>query len=121
MTHHRETHDRVTHRPQDRTERVGTVPDQRTVGPLHPRRERLPLPRRAEQTHLEPQLCEPGSAGTGTPFAAFDPGGPAGAAVAGPGRVPATGRAATFREATRRPAQDRSAPGQRPKGPADSR
>lgn len=44
-------------------------------GPDHrlpPRREQLPLPRRDGQTHLEPQLREPGGTGSGTPFAAFD-------------------------------------------------
>jgi hypothetical protein len=36
-----------------------------------PARERLPLPRRRRQAHLEPQLRTPGGAGSGTPFAAF--------------------------------------------------
>lgn len=39
---------------------------------LPPSREQLPLPRRDGQTHLEPQLREPGGAGSGTPFEAFD-------------------------------------------------
>ena len=39
--------------------------------PPPPTREQLPLPRRAGQSHLEPQLRTPGSAGDGTPFAAF--------------------------------------------------
>ncbi|WP_343976063.1 hypothetical protein [Pseudonocardia aurantiaca] len=37
-----------------------------------PAREQLPLPRRRRQAHLEPQLRTQHSAGTGTPFAAFD-------------------------------------------------
>jgi hypothetical protein len=36
-----------------------------------PARERLPLPRRRRQSHLEPQLRMPGGVGNGTPFAAF--------------------------------------------------
>jgi hypothetical protein len=43
-----------------------TPPD----GPT-PAREQLPLPRRQRQSHIEPQLRTPGSAGSGTPFAAF--------------------------------------------------
>lgn len=43
-----------------------TPPD----GPT-PAREQLPLPRRQSQSHLEPQLREPGGTGSGTPFAAF--------------------------------------------------
>ncbi|WP_346277815.1 hypothetical protein [Pseudonocardia sp.] len=39
--------------------------------PPPPAREQLPLPRRRQQAHLEPQLRNPGDAGTGTPFAAF--------------------------------------------------
>lgn len=39
--------------------------------PLPPRREQLPLPRRDEQSHIEPQLRVPGSSGAGTPFAPF--------------------------------------------------
>ena len=34
-------------------------------------REQLPLPRRARQAHLEPQLRLPGGTGNGTPFTAF--------------------------------------------------
>ncbi|HEY0815564.1 MAG TPA: hypothetical protein VGE11_20020 [Pseudonocardia sp.] len=33
----------------------------------------LPLPRRAAQAHIEPQLRHPGSSGTGTPFNPFAP------------------------------------------------
>ncbi|WP_141276183.1 hypothetical protein [Pseudonocardia hydrocarbonoxydans] len=79
------------------------------------------LPRRSGRTHLEPQLREPGGAGTGTPFAAFDPDSPdpdspdpdspdpgspapgAGAPGAGAGDpAPAGSRAAAFRAAVRR-------------------
>ena len=38
---------------------------------LAPAREQLPLPRRRQQAHLEPQLREPGGPGVGTPFSAF--------------------------------------------------
>jgi hypothetical protein len=38
---------------------------------LPPAREQLPLPRRRQQAHLEPQLRERGGSGTGTPFSAF--------------------------------------------------
>ncbi len=43
-----------------------TVPIRRPAAPG--------LPRRRSQAHLEPQLREPGSSGTGTPFLAFVPG-----------------------------------------------
>ena len=39
--------------------------------PPPPAREQLPLPRRAGQENLEPQLRNPGGIGTGSPFAAF--------------------------------------------------
>lgn len=39
--------------------------------PPPPAREQLPLPRRRQQAHLAPQLREPDSTGSGTPFAAF--------------------------------------------------
>jgi hypothetical protein len=39
--------------------------------PPPPRREQLPLPRRSQQGHLEPQLREPGGSGGGTPFRPF--------------------------------------------------
>ena len=39
--------------------------------PPPPRREQLPLPRRSQQDHLEPQLREPGGSGEGTPFLPF--------------------------------------------------
>lgn len=88
-------------------------------GPHPPRREQLPLPRRDEQTHLEPRLREPVGAGTGTPFAASgpDPG------TGGDPTTPTGERAATFREATRRAADDRSPDArlpadQLPNGPA---
>ncbi|MCO1658765.1 hypothetical protein [Pseudonocardia humida] len=42
-----------------------------TEDPLPPAREQLPLPRRRQQAHLEPQLRERGGAGDGTPFSAF--------------------------------------------------
>jgi hypothetical protein len=44
-----------------------------TEDPLPPAREQLPLPRRRQQAHLEPQLRERGGSGDGTPFAAFTP------------------------------------------------
>jgi hypothetical protein len=50
---------------------TGWEPD-RPDGPP-PSREQLPLPRRQRQAHLEPQLRVRGSAGNGTPFAAFSP------------------------------------------------
>ncbi|MCY7343475.1 MAG: hypothetical protein LH603_16995, partial [Pseudonocardia sp.] len=46
--------------------------------PAPPRREQLPLPQRARQAHIEPQLREPGGKGEGTPFDAFTADGPAG-------------------------------------------
>ena len=36
-----------------------------------PARAQRPRPRRRRQSHIEPQLRTPGSAGTGTPFTAF--------------------------------------------------
>ncbi len=46
------------------------------------------LPRRRRQAHIEPQLREPGGAGTGTPFVAFVPGAVAdGPGTARPGAV----------------------------------
>jgi hypothetical protein len=53
----------VVNRPDD----AHRQPD----GPT-PAREQLPLPRRRNQSHLEPQLRTPGSAGTGTPFTPFN-------------------------------------------------
>lgn len=63
----------------------------------------VPLPRRREQAHLEPQLREPGGAGAGTPFGAFA--GPPADAPAEPdaSTPPAGSRAAAFRAATRSP------------------
>lgn len=99
-----------------------------------PAREQLPLPRRRQQAHIEPQLREPNGAGAGTPFSAFstphaDP--PAGAPQANPPgpagpKVPDNSgdptellprqerpadRVAAFRAATRRVRR----PGQRPR------
>jgi hypothetical protein len=45
-------------------------PHRQPDGPT-PAREQLPLPRRRRQSHLEPQLRNPGSPGAGTPFTAF--------------------------------------------------
>ncbi len=42
-----------------------------TEDPLPPAREQLPLPRRRQQAHMEPQLRERSGAGDGTPFSAF--------------------------------------------------
>jgi hypothetical protein len=71
---------------------------------LLPRREQLPLPRRDGQSHLEPQLREPGGAGSGTPFEAFDD--PDGTTDDAPGTgttTPPSGeRVARFRDAVRR-------------------
>ncbi|MCX6467625.1 MAG: hypothetical protein NTW05_29180, partial [Pseudonocardiales bacterium] len=56
----------------------------------------LPLPRRQGQAHLEPQLREPGGAGSGTPFGAFEDPTPADRAEATSPDQPAVGeRAAT--------------------------
>lgn len=56
----------------DREGKRRGLPDLRTPGePLPPAREQLPLPRREQQSHLEPQLREPLSPGHGTPFVAF--------------------------------------------------
>ncbi|HZG92889.1 MAG TPA: hypothetical protein VEZ42_21985, partial [Pseudonocardia sp.] len=52
--------------PEPVDPRPGSVED-----PLPPAREQLPLPRRRQQAHLEPQLREPNGAGAGTPFSAF--------------------------------------------------
>lgn len=72
-------------------------PDRR----LPPSREQLPLPRRDGQSHLEPQLREPGGAGSGTPFEAFDADDAAGSADEPP--TPPWGeRVARFRDAVRR-------------------
>lgn len=75
---------------------MSDVPDRH----LPPRREQLPLPRRDGQSHLEPQLREPGGAGSGTPFEAFD----ADDARVGESDVtpPWGERVARFREAVRR-------------------
>lgn len=43
------------------------------IDPPPPAREQLPLPRRQQQAHLEPQLRDPSGAGSGTPFAPFTP------------------------------------------------
>jgi hypothetical protein len=43
----------------------------RDEDPPPPLREQLPLPRRSQQDHLEPQLREPGGSGEGTPFVPF--------------------------------------------------
>lgn len=69
---------------------------------LPPRREQLPLPRRDGQTHLEPQLREPGGAGSGTPFEAFDADDAPDSATATP---PSGERVARFRDAVRRAAR----------------
>ncbi|MHA6782517.1 hypothetical protein ACVGOW_16230 [Pseudonocardia saturnea] len=70
---------------------------------LPPSREQLPLPRRDGQSHLEPQLREPGGAGSGTPFEAFDVDE---ASEAGTGESEAARlwgeRVARFRDAVRR-------------------
>jgi hypothetical protein len=66
--------------------------------PPPPLREQLPLPRRSQQGHLEPQLRVPGGSGEGTPFTAF---GPAGAEAA-PGRSTPGDRAAAFHDGTAR-------------------
>lgn len=81
----------------------GARPDD---GPLPVRREQLPLPRRDEQTHLEPQLRERDGAGSGTPFTAFgaDDRAPRSDAVADAGGPAPTSRVAAFRAATRRAA-----------------
>jgi hypothetical protein len=42
-----------------------------TEDPLPPAREQLPLPRRRQQAHMEPQLRERSGSGDGTPFSAF--------------------------------------------------
>ncbi|WP_219413603.1 hypothetical protein [Pseudonocardia nigra] len=68
------------------------------LDPPPPAREQLPLPRRRQQAHLEPQLRTPGGAGSGTPFAAFAADEPASPQP----RSAATERAAAFRAATRR-------------------
>ena len=63
--------------------------------PLPPRREQLPLPRRTQRAHIAPQLRDPDTAGSGTPFAAFTP--------STPGRRPAAEQdtAAAFLDGTR--------------------
>jgi hypothetical protein len=102
-----------------------------------PAREQLPLPRRRQQAHIEPQLREPNGAGAGTPFSAFsapqsDPSdGAPRPADAGPSSAPGSAvpdnsgdpteliprlerpadRVAAFRAATRRVRR----PGQRPR------
>jgi hypothetical protein len=58
---------RMTHRQGRESPPVLRTADD----PPPPAREQLPLPRRRQQAHLEPQLRNPGGAGTGTPFAAF--------------------------------------------------
>ena len=64
--------------------------------PPPPLREQLPLPRRSQQGHLEPQLRVPGGSGEGTPFTAFDPA----AADAAPVRSTPGDRAAAFHDGT---------------------
>jgi hypothetical protein len=56
----------------EHSESGGNAVPRRPDGPP-PARERLPLPRRRRQAHLEPQLRTPGSSGSGTPFSAFSP------------------------------------------------
>ena len=73
-----------------------TPPD----GPT-PDREQLPLPRRQRQSHLDPQLRTPGSAGSGTPFAAFTADGAPEAAGGTPPEC-CTDRAAAFHAGTHR-------------------
>lgn len=79
---------------------VSETPDRH----LPPRREQLPLPRRDGQSHLEPQLREPGGAGSGTPFEAFDADGVEDAETgdAGSATPPSGERVARFRDAVRR-------------------
>ena len=83
--------------------------------PPPPRREQLPLPRRSQQGHLEPQLRVPGSGGDGTPFAPFTGAAPDPAPVrVTPGEAPAAFRAGTTRGRADRnagPARKRSADG----------
>lgn len=103
---------RGAQRPADRpvTHRQGREgpPALRTAGdPPPPAREQLPLPQRRRQSHLEPQLRDPGSSGTGTPFAAFacEDTAPVEAAAADPAPSTGerrTGRAAAFLAARRK-------------------
>ena len=83
--------------------------------PPPPRREQLPLPRRSQQHHLEPQLRVPGGGGEGTPFEPFDSPAqdPAPVRVT-PGEAPAAFRSGTTRgraAAAAGPARKRSADG----------
>ena len=89
---------------RDASEARSTVPDRH----LPPSREQLPLPRRHGQSHLEPQLREPGGAGSGTPFEAFDTDdgteagtGEGDAGDATPATPPSGERVARFRDAVR--------------------
>jgi hypothetical protein len=70
------------------------------IDPPPPAREQLPLPRRREQAHLEPQLRTPGGAGSGTPFGAFT--------ATEPGPVPPADRdlPTAFRDGSRRARSD---------------
>lgn len=118
----RPAHDPV---PRPRTEHEATAAGrgEPPVHPLHtepddpppPTREQLPLPRRAGQSHLEPQLRTPGSAGDGTPFAAF--------AAPVSGRRPEDERdaAAAFHEGTQRGRGDGRGATRRPPGGDSSR
>jgi hypothetical protein len=90
--------------------------------PPPPQREQLPLPRRSQQDHLEPQLRVPGGSGEGTPFTAFDPA----RTPAAPVRSTPPGRAAAFHDGTARArtaGAQRGAPAtrrpERPKGDRD--
>jgi hypothetical protein len=98
-----------------RPDGLGGPPDRpvlRTAqDPPPPDREQLPLPRRTQQAHLEPQLRTRGGAGSATPFAAFAVDGPVEAAAdsrggAGAGsrddRTGRAGRAAAFHAGARR-------------------
>ncbi|MDN5933601.1 MAG: hypothetical protein L0I24_21460 [Pseudonocardia sp.] len=72
---------------------------------LPPSREQLPLPRREGQSHLEPQLREPGGAGSGTPCEAFDADDADEARTGESDTTPPWGqRVARFRDAVRRAA-----------------
>jgi hypothetical protein len=88
-----------------RTHPLHTGPDD----PPPPRREQLPLPRRTQQAHLEPQLRTPGSGGSGTPFTAFTP------AIPGQRPTPERDTAVAFRDGSQQ-ARRRT---RRPRRPAD--
>lgn len=77
--------------------------------PPPPRREQLPLPRRSQQGHLEPQLRVPGSSGEGTPFVPFaDAEAEQPPVATAPGAAPAAFHDGTTQgRADRRPGADR--------------